>query len=65
MSYSLYIVAPRPYSEAAWASAMGIDDYLDFVKRPTETYKAMMVRSVPGYGEQAKNQGNVRRDGGS
>lgn len=65
MPYNLFVVAPRPYSEAAWATAMGIDDYLDFVKHPTETYKAMMVRSVPGYGQQAENQGNVRRDGSS
>lgn len=65
MSYNLYVISPRPYSEAAWAYAMGFEDYLDFIKHPTDAYKMMMSRRAQEHGEQAKNQGDVRGDGGS
>lgn len=65
MSYNLYVVAPRPYSEAAWAYAMGLENYLDFDKHPTDAYKAMMSREVQENGEQAEDQGDVRGDDGS
>lgn len=65
MPYNLYVVTPRPYSEAAWASAMGFDDYLDFDKHPTDAYRKMMSRKVQQNGEQAEDQGDLRGDGGS
>lgn len=63
MPYNLYLVSPRPYSEAAWAYAMGFDDYLDFQKHPTDAFKAMS-RKAQEHGEQAQDQGNLRGDGG-
>lgn len=65
MSYNLYVVAPRPYSEAAWAHAMGFEDYLDFEKNPTDAYKQMMSRRAQEDGEQAEDQGDLRGDGSS
>lgn len=64
MPYNLYVVSPRPYSEAAWANAMGFEDYLDFDKHPTDAYKEMMARKVQENGEQAQDQGDLRGDGG-
>jgi hypothetical protein len=61
MSYNLYVVAPKPYSEPAWARAMGLQHYLDFIERPTKAYVAMMARrKAQDDGEQAEDQGDVR-----
>ena len=65
MSYNLYVVAPRPFSEEAWVRAMGFEDYLDFIKHPTEAYKEMMSREAQEHGEQVENQGDPSGDGGS
>lgn len=64
MPYNLYVIGPKPYSDVAWAYAMGFEDYLDFEKHPTDAYRKMS-RRVQEHGEQAEDQGNVRGDGGS
>lgn len=63
MSYNLYIVAPKPYSEAAFRYALGIDEYL---KRPTQIEKEVWARrEAARNGESTEGQGDVRGDGGS
>lgn len=63
MPYNLYVVAPRPFSDAAFNNALGLDEYLN---RPTQAYKdAQARREAQEHGEQAEGQGDVRGDGGS
>ena len=63
MPYNLYVVAPRPFSDASFRKALGLDEYL---KRPTQAFKdAQARREAQEHGEQAEDQGNLRGDGGS
>lgn len=63
MSYNLYVVAPRPFSEAAFRYALGLDEYLE---RPTQAQKdAEARREAQEHGEQAQGEGDVRGDDGS
>lgn len=65
MSYNLYVVSPRPYSESAFLHGLGID-VNKYLMRPTNIqHEAWAKQEAQEHGEQAEDQGNDSGDGSS